>query len=61
MRSNWRSDVPLYLERGQNDAFYACSAGSFYSHAGAVETMFAGDGLPERSTYLIALVPVNTP
>ena len=57
MRSSWRSDVPLYLRSISVLLIFAMCG--VYIHARAVKAMLAGDVLPERSTYLIALFKLS--
>lgn len=53
MRSSWRSDVPLYLS---GISKHLSSTFLLYNvHAGAVEAVLAGDGLPEGGTDLVTL------
>jgi len=53
MRSNWRSDVPLYLLIISDSSISVLLL--LYIHAGTVEAVLAGDGLPEGGTDLVTL------
>lgn len=52
--------MPLYLQ-SVNDASSRLPAHLYHLHARAVKTMFAGYGLPECGTYLVALQRVSMP